>query len=258
MEFHIIVCIKSVVLEAPGGKAIRTPETCALNPFDRPVIETALSIREEAGGLVTVLSMGPGAASIGICEALAMGADRGILICDPLLAGSDTLVTSTVLSAGIRKLPPYDLLLFGSRTSDSATGQVGPQTAVSLDIPMVAGVTSIRRNGSVLTVDRRYDEFIETLECSLPAALTIHPSACAPQDVSLFGIEAAFGDMSIDIWPLEKLGLSAGQVGEAGSPTRIISLKQIQRKRTCEFISGSSEEQAEKLIHSLQDSGLIG
>ena len=143
---HIIVCIKSVVIDAPRGKTVRTADTCALNPFDRPALEVALQLKEKHGGSVTVMSMGPPTAETALREALAAGADRAVLLCDPAMAGSDTLATSTALCAGVSGLAPFDLLLFGTRTSDSDTGQVGPQTAVLLDLPMVTG--AVRIDGS--------------------------------------------------------------------------------------------------------------
>ena len=125
------------MLEAPTGRSIRTSETCDLNPFDRPCIDMALRLRKEMGGTVTALSMGPDSCAFAVCDAMAMGVDRGVLLSDPALAASDTLATTTALAAAIRKLAPYDLVLFGTRTSDSDTGQVGPQTSVLLGIPMV-------------------------------------------------------------------------------------------------------------------------
>jgi electron transfer flavoprotein beta subunit len=129
---NIIVCIKSVVTEAPRGKIVRTADKCALNPFDRPVLEMAVQLKERTRGSVTALSMGPPIADAALHEALAAGADRAVLLCDPALAGSDTLATATALCAGVQFLSPFDLLLFGTRTSDSDTGQVGPQEIVHM------------------------------------------------------------------------------------------------------------------------------
>jgi len=258
MGLNTVVCIKSVILDAPNGKVVRNSDSCALNPFDRPVIETALRLREENGGKVTALSMGPETGSLALYETMAMGVDQAILVCDPALAGSDTLATSTTLAAAIQKLGPFDLVLFGTRTSDSDTGQVGPQTAVLLDLPVVTSVFNFEYKNSALMVERKADEFIERYKISLPGALTIHPSAVQARDATLIGIETAFGRMAFEKMSLSDLDLSAEQVGEAGSPTRVISMKRIKRDRRCEFIDGSAEEQVEKLIKHLKGSGLIG
>ena len=258
MGLNIIVCIKAVVLDAPGGRVVRTPETCALNPFDRPPLEMALRLREKEGGMVTTISMGPEAGSIALYEAMAMGVDRAVLISDPALAGSDTLATSATLGVAVRKLEPFDLLLFGTRSSDSDTGQVGPQTAVLLDLPFITGVYNLEYKDSVVMVERRSDEFIEKYEISLPGAITVHPTAVKPRDTTLTGVEKAFETASLERLCLGDLNLSADQVGEKGSPTRVVSMNRISRKRKCEFISGTVEEQADKLVQSLKESGHIG
>lgn len=258
MALNIIVCIKTVVLDAPDGKVVRNLDTCALNPFDRPALETALQLRKKTNGTVTALSMGPEAGALALYEALAMGVDRSVLISDPSLAGSDTLATSTVLGAAIQKLSPFDLVLFGTRTSDSDTGQVGPQTAVLLDIPMVTGVFAIALKGSGLKVERRMDEFIEEYEIGLPGALTIHHTAAQPRDASLMGIQTAFESEQFIKMGLHDLDLHAGQVGDKGSPTKVIQTQRIKKKRKCEIIDGSVEEQADELIRRFKEAGHFG
>jgi electron transfer flavoprotein beta subunit len=255
---HIIVCIKSVVVDAPRGKIVRTADKCALNPFDRPALEVALQLKEKLGGSVTVLSMGPTTAETPLREAMAMGADRAVLLCDPALANSDTLATSTALCAGVRYLAPYDLLLFGTRTSDSDTGQVGPQTAVLSGLPLVTGAVKIDGAPGPLTVDRKVDGFLETYEVDLPAALTIHPTAAVPRDPALGGIARAFDEMPVETITISQLGLDPSLVGEAGSPTRVLSMKPIKKNRTCRWIEGTPAAQADALVRQLVDAGLIG
>jgi len=180
MGLHIIVCIKSVITTAPENGIVRSADTAELNPFDRPALEVAISMVEEQGGMVTVLSMGPPACAFVLNEAMAMGADRGVLLSDARLVDSDTLATSTALAAAIEKLDPFDLVLFGTRTYDSDTGQVGPQTAVLIDAPLVTSVISCEFKGNLLHVKRKIDGFREEYELSLPAALTVHPPRLNP------------------------------------------------------------------------------
>ena len=255
---HIIVCIKSVIVKAPEAGVVRSHDSTELNPFDRPVLETALRIREDRGGIVTALSMGPESSISSISEARAMGVDRGVLACDPALAGSDTLATSTALAAALSKLRPFDLVLFGTRTSDSDTGQVGPQAALLLGIPLVTQVYSIEHRDSGLYVERTADSFIERFELSFPAALTIHPASVQPRDICLGEIGSAFEEENTKIWNLSDLGLSPDQVGDAGSPTKVLSLSRAKRDKRCEFIKGDALEQADKLIKRLAESGVVG
>ena len=257
MDLNIIVCVKSVVVDAPEGRVVRSTESCELNPFDRPVLEVALHLGEVCGGAVTAISMGPEASALALIETMAMGVGRGILISDPALAGSDTLATATALAAAIKKLAPFDLVLFGTRTADSDTGQVGPQTAVLLNLPLVTWAHSIEPMDSGLHVERRADGFQEKFELSFPAVLTVHPGAVQPRDVGLHGIELAFAEPKVENWSLKNLGLSPEQVGELGSPTRVLSLKRVKKERKCEFLPGSAEEQAEELVRRFVDTGMV-
>ena len=259
MGINIIICIKSVVLEAPNGKVVRLPETSGLNPFDRPAIEMGLRLREQMGGNITVVSMGPEAAgSFALYEAMSMGVDRAVLICDPGLAGSDTLATSRTLAAAVMRLRPFDLILFGARSSDSDTGQVGPQTAVQLDLPFATGVFKIKMQDSEIIVERSVDEFLETCRISLPAALAVHATAVQSRDVGLSGIEKAFRTKSFQRINLKELNIPKDMVGEKGSPTKVISLDRVVREKKCEFMTGSVEEQADELVRRLRDAGHIG
>jgi electron transfer flavoprotein beta subunit len=258
MNLNIIVCVKSVVVSAPDGQVVRSPESCELNPYDRPAIEIALKLRETHGGTVTTVSMGPESAEIALTETMALGADRSILICDPALAGSDTFATATVLGAAIKKLAPYDLVFFGNRTADSDTGQVGPQTAVLLNLPLATWAYSIESSNNQLLVERRADGFREQLALSFPAMVTVHPGSVQPRDVGLHGIEAAFAVSGVEFWNLKELGLTPDQVGEQGSPTRVVSLKRVKKVRKCKFLSGSAEEQAHDLAGLFVDTGLVG
>ena len=258
MGLHIIVCIKSVVVSASNQAVVRSSDSCELNPFDRPALEQALLMKEAMGGTVTALSMGPESCGFTLQEAMAMGVDQGILVTDPALAGSDTLATSTVLALAIKKLEPFDLVLFGTRAADSDTGHVGPQTAVILDTPLVTGVHAIEISDSGLQVDRRADGFLERFELSFPAMLTIHPSSVQPRDLGLSGILGAFEEGEIQKWGLSDLDLSSALVGEKGSPTRVLSMSRVHRTKKCEFLEGTAEEQVEKLLKRLLDAGLIG
>jgi electron transfer flavoprotein beta subunit len=258
MGLNLIVCIKSVVINAPEGVVVRTIDNCELNPFDRPAIEMAVKLREEMGGKVTAVTMGPETGAVALREALALGVDRAVLVTDPAFAGSDTLATSKILAAAINRLKPFDLVIFGTRTSDSDTGQVGPQTAVHLGVPCVTGVNSLEFNKSGLVMERLIDEFTETFEMTMPGVLSIHPRALQPRDTELSEIERAFSMKTYDTMDLAGLDLTEEGLGEKGSPTKMVSMSKIKRKKKCEFIEGSPEEQAEELVKRLKTGGYIG
>ena len=202
--------------------------------------------------------MGPPAAEASLREALATGADRAVLLCDPALVGSDTLATSTALCAAVQHMAPFDLLLFGTRTADSDTGQVGSQTAVLLDLPMVSGVVKIDKRDDCLGVTREVDGFEEIYEVSIPAAFTIHPTAAEPREPSLGDIAEAFDQMPVERLAIGQLDLDPSQVGDAGSPTRVLSMQPVKKDRACQWIEGTPAAQADALVRQLIAAGLIG
>jgi len=257
MAFHIIVCIKSVVAASSGGLIRRTPENSRLNPFDRPALEAALQVKEKMHGALTAVSMGPGVSVEALTEALAMGADRAVLVSDSALRESDTLVTARVLAAAIGHFDSYDMILFGTRTADSDTGQVGPQTAALMDIPFLSGVKRIDAKAGEWTVRRRMDEWTETWRISPPMAMTIDPRAFTPRPMGLDGISQAFEYAPIETWCLDDLGLSAEKVGLAGSPTRVAALEKINRDRHCTMLPGDPQSQASALMEHLTKAGLV-
>ncbi|MFO7740216.1 MAG: electron transfer flavoprotein subunit beta/FixA family protein [Desulfatiglandaceae bacterium] len=257
MEIHLIVCVKSVILNAPTGKILRSSDSCELNPYDRPALETALRIRDELGGSVTAVSMGPHSCAFALYEAMAMGVDNAVLVCDPALAGSDTLATSSALAAAVKKLSPVDMVFFGTRSADSDTGQVGPQTAVLLDLPLVTNVHAWECKDHGLIVQREADGFLERLEIGFPGVLTINPVSAPPRDLGLASIDLVFKQGQVQKWSLRELGLPPGCVGEAGSGTRVLALSRADRARKCEFLEGEAEAQVDRLVERLLESGLI-
>jgi electron transfer flavoprotein beta subunit len=257
VSVHIIVCIKSVVKAAPQGVAKRTPDNSELNPFDRPALEAALEIRERHGGSITALTMGPPVSMEVLAEAQAMGADRAVLVSDPALAESDTLVTSKALATAINKIGAFDLLFFGVRTADSDTGQVGPQTAALLEIAFVSNVRNITARNEGWEVERTMDAWEENWRAAPPMAATIDPHAFAPRPVGLVGISRVYEEAAIERWSLTDLGLRAEEVGLMGSPTRVAALEHIKRNRKCDMLEGEPQEQVAELMARLSRMGAI-
>ncbi len=166
---NILVCIKQV----PGTSEVEVDEKTGvlkrdgidakMNPYDLYAIETALKIREEKGGTIKVLSMGPPQAARVIREAYMMGVDEGALLTDRKFAGADVLATAYTLSQGIRKMGDFDLLLCGKMTTDGDTAQVGPEIAEFLNIPHVSNVRKI------LSLDKK----AITLEMDMPETVDL-------------------------------------------------------------------------------------
>ncbi|MEW5736206.1 MAG: electron transfer flavoprotein subunit beta/FixA family protein [Thermodesulfobacteriota bacterium] len=257
----ICVCVKSVVLAAPenirGGIVPRDLQNSVVNPFDKPALRMGLDLVRECGGSLTALSMGPEPARQTLLYALALGADRAALLSDPALAGSDTLATSAALAAAVKALGPFDLVLFGTRSADSDTGQVAAQTAELLDVPFVSFVLEAGTSEGKLVVRRTLDGYSETYRLGLPAALSVHPRALPAGDPTLSSIETTYASASVESLTAADLGLSRERMGETGSPTRVLSMTRTSPERKCEFLAGTAEKQAQELISRLVSRGLL-
>jgi electron transfer flavoprotein beta subunit len=254
---HIVVCIKSVIERMPEKMTERSGDILQLNPYDIPAIGFAVSLAKQNNGKVTVISMGPEDAGLALRDAVALGADRAVLVCDRAFAGSDTLATSTVLCGAIKKLGGFDLLVFGTRSSDSDTGQVGPQTAALLDIPLITSISSATFNNNDYNVLRSADGFKEEFLVSTPAALTVDPSAIDPEEASLCQIREAYDNTEVEVFTLHDLGLDADHVGDNGSPTKVLKIMKVTKDRTCKLIEGDIDSQADELINELHEKGLL-
>ncbi|RMG55235.1 MAG: electron transfer flavoprotein beta subunit/FixA family protein, partial [Acidobacteria bacterium] len=246
----IVVCIKQVpkvtdVRFDPERKTIiRQGVTNIINPFDRRAITQAVRLRQQFGGHVTLITMGPPQARQALLEGLAMGADRAIHICDPALAGSDTLVTARVLARAIEKLTPEaDLVFCGKYSIDAETGQVGPEVAELLGWPHICGLTSLEFDVQArrLTGERETDDGFERLECSLPLVLTAAERLIRPIKVKPDDIEAVNAE-NIDQITVDQLGFSPHEVGLSGSPTMVTEIRSLEQSRRVEFLQGESLE----------------
>jgi electron transfer flavoprotein beta subunit len=244
---NIVVCIKQVpmVTELPWdektGTLRRDLAAGMMNPACKHAVEAALQIQAKYGASITVLTMGPPAAEEVLREALALGANRGVLICDKRLAGSDTYATSLVLACAIKKeCPQYDLILCGAYTSDSETAQVGPQLAEELHLPAAAYVENLEISGRTLRVRRLVDNFRETLEMEFPALATISMEKYEPRYTSLTGLEDAFEKGIISVIDTQHLGISQANLENQGSRTRVrkVYIRKAQKENV--MITGAA------------------
>ena len=192
--YHSVVLVKQVpdtrnvsgeVMTADGTMN-RNALPAIFNPEDLNALEMALSIKEQNGGSVTVLTMGPMQAAEVLRQALFRGADRVVLLSDRKFAGADTQATSYTLKCAIEKLGAYDLVFCGRQAIDGDTAQVGPQVAEKLGIPQITYAESIiDLEGDEVVVRRAFDLGTELVRCQLPCLLTVVGS-CQPT-ASSFG-----------------------------------------------------------------------
>lgn len=204
-----------------------------MNPACKHALEAALQIKEKYPSSVTAITMGPPAAEEVLREALALGADRSIHICDRIFAGSDTYATSHILARAIKQeCPNYDLVLCGSYTSDSETAQVGPQLAEELNLPAAAYIEKAEIRETTLRVRRLVDNFQEILEMDFPALVTVSMENYLPRYLGLAGLENAFATGSIKILDAAALDINSSSVGADGSRTQVrkVFLRKAQKE----------------------------
>lgn len=190
MAYHSIVLAKQVpdttVVTAKAMKKDGTLNRSALpaifNNDDLHALEMALEVKEQHGGTVTVITMGPPQASEILREALYRGADEAILLTDKRFAAADTLATSYTLSAAIKKVGNFDLIFCGREASDGNTAQVGPQIAEKLGLFQITYIEEIRRlEKGLLEARRLTDQGYEIVQAPLPLLLTVVPQANEPR-----------------------------------------------------------------------------
>jgi len=227
---HIIVCVKQV----PDTANVRiNPETNTLmregvesimNPFDEYALEEALKLKDAHGARVTVITMGPPQADVVLREAMARGADDGVLLTDRAFAGADTLATSYALTQAIKKVCAQpDLVLFGKQAIDGDTAQVGPGVSEYLNYPLVTYVKSVKISGNAFTAETQMDEGVDVIEGHLPAVMTVVKEASTPRFASLSGWMAA-KKTTVPRWGAKDVGAAPEVCGLNGSPTKVVKI----------------------------------
>jgi electron transfer flavoprotein beta subunit len=254
----IIAAIKQVPdtaevrIDPATNTLVRQGIPTIMNPEDRHALEAALGLREAHGGIVTALSMGPPQAEDVLVEALAMGADRGVLLSDRAFAGSDTLITAFSLSRAVMKLGAYDLILCGRQAIDGDTAQVGPQLAGFLGIPQVTYARQIRIAAGTIAVVRSLEDCSELVRTRLPALVTVTSEINQPRHPSLYNLERACDGSCLMRWTAQDLRIPEAMLGLPASPTGVRRIFEPDHKNKGEVISGDERQMARALIEKLK------
>ena len=255
---NIIVCIKQV----PDAKDVRLdPKTntmaregvaSIMNPFDRNALEEAVRLKEQHGGTVTVISMGPPQAEEVLRDAVSCGADAAVLVSDRAFAGADTWATTYTLGKAIEKLGQFDLVLCGKQAIDGDTAQVGPGLARRLDIPYVSYVRKITGFADgVLQLHRLMDDGYDEIEIELPGLLTVVKEINEPRVPSLKGKMKA-KSLVIKTLNAADIEADANSIGLPGSTTQVVKVFAPEFKGERAMLEGTVDEQVEQLIEKLE------
>jgi len=290
LAYNSVVLVKQVPDTANiTGKAMKEDGTvnraalpAIFNPDDLNALEMALQVKDEHGGHVTALTMGPPQAAEVLREALYRGADRVILLTDRKVAGSDTLATSYVLKCAVERLGDYDLVFCGRQAIDGDTAQVGPQVAEKLGLPQITYAESILSlaDGEIV-VRRALPLGTETVKCALPCLLTVVGTANQPRPPSArrmianklaaspleyralrerwpeFESEDALDrylagrDQKIAVWTAADVGAEQEKVGLSGSPTKVSKVDFVVLASSASEEVEASGERIAKLVHEL-------
>ena len=239
----IIVCVKQVpdtkggVKFNPDGTLDRGAMLTIMNPDDKAGLEAALRLKDQYGAEVTVLTMGLPKAEDVLREAIAMGADNGILVTDRVLGGADTWATSTTIAGAIRNIT-------GRQAIDGDTAQVGPQIAEHLGIPVISYAEGIEVDGDSVIVKRQYEDRHHMLKAKMPVLITALSELNEPRYMTPGGIFDAC-DAEITTWGRANLvDVEDGDLGLKGSPTKIAKASDKVRKGAGEKVTPDSPDEA--------------
>lgn len=297
MTYHSIVLVKQVPdtrnitgeVMSQDGTMNRSALPAIFNPEDLNALEMALQVKENHGGTVTVLSMGPLQAAEVLRQSLYRGADRVILLSDRKFAGADTQATSYTLKCAIDGIGAFDLVFCGRQAIDGDTAQVGPQVAEKLGVPQITYAESILRlEGDEIVVQRALDHGTEIVQCSLPCLLTVVGSANQPRPPSArrriasklaaipaeytsrleqwpeFGsaeaLQAYLAEHSLQItqWSAADLDANPALLGLGGSPTQVYKVNYVVLEATESKEIPPTAEGIKALIEELVQEYIVG
>jgi electron transfer flavoprotein beta subunit len=260
----IIVCVKHVPETAEAelkidstGKAIeKTGLVYDINEWDDYALEEAIRIKEKLGGTVTAITIGPQDSESTLRKCLARGADTAIRLTDPKFEGSDSYATAKILQSVIKNLH-FDLILTGALAGDDGYTMVGPILAEMLGIPHITMVKKIELDTDTAKVNRELEGGLEErLEVKLPALFSVQTGINEPRYVSIMGIRKAM-QKEIKVMGLADTGLTENDVGPSGSWINIEKMYVPPVEKQAEFLKGTPDEVAAKIVEVLKSRGLI-
>ncbi|HIV61974.1 MAG TPA: electron transfer flavoprotein subunit beta/FixA family protein [Candidatus Butyricicoccus avistercoris] len=264
----VIVCVKQVpdtsgkVAVNPDGTLNRASMATIINPDDKNAVEAALTLKDNTGCEVVVVTMGPPPAEGMLRELLAMGADRGVLVSAREFGGSDTFATSQILAAAIKKigLDADDIVLCGRQAIDGDTAQVGSQIAEKLDIPQVSYAADIKVEGTKVTVKRMLEDGHMTIETQTPCLLTCIKELNEPRYMSVGGIFDCY-KKPVDVYDYNTLKddplIEVDTIGLKGSPTNIFKSFTPPQKGVGRMLEGADKNTCAELAAELLKKHII-
>jgi electron transfer flavoprotein beta subunit len=258
----IAVCVKEVPdttaekrIDPSTFRLVRTEGDRMLNEFDKYAVEEAIRLKEAGtADEVILISLGPEKAVESLRQALAMGADRLVLVSDPAAAGSDYLGTARALAKAIDETGA-ELVLLGAEATDARSGVLTATLGEVSGRTWVTSANSIAVNGSSITIERQSDDGVDTVEAPLPAVVSVTKAINEPRYPSLKGIMGAKKKPQ-DVKSLGDIGVAASDVGEAGAKTKVVGVE-TPPARTAGVVVTDEGNGAQQILDFLIDKKLI-
>lgn len=259
-----IVCIKQVPdpehasMDVESGTVVREGVLLMVNPFDLYAIEEALKIKEQLGGEVIAISMGPPQAEEALKEVIAMGVDEGILLTSKDFAGADTWATSYTLALACKKIGNFDIILCGKQAIDGDTAQVGPGIAAQLGIPQITFVRKIEEiTEDQIKAQRLVEGGYEVISSPLPIVMTVVKEINEPRLPTLKGKIRA-KNVEIEQWGPSDIEAKKENIGLDGSPTRVVEIFTPElTKEGKVFTRDQIDEAVKEIVKKQEEMGLI-
>ena len=263
-----IVCVKQVpdtsgkVAVKEDGTMDRASMDTITNPDDLNAIEAALTLKDQTGCEVVVVSMGPPPAEGMLRELLARGADRAVLVSAREFGGSDTFATSQILAAAIKKIgvEEGDIVFCGRQAIDGDTAQVGPQIAEKLGLPQITYVAEIKVEGKEVICKRMLEDGYMTIKTQTPCLLTCIKELNTPRYMSVGGIFECY-NKPLEIYNYETLKddplIELDTIGLKGSPTNVYKSFTPPQKGVGMMLEGADKATCEKLVSLLAEKHII-
>ena len=259
----VVVCVKQVpdtkggVKFKPDGTLDRAAMLAIMNPDDKAGLEAALRLKDQYGAEVTVVTMGLPKADAVLREAMAMGADKGVLVTDRVLGGADTWATSTTIAGALRNLD-YDLIITGRQAIDGDTAQVGLLISVHLGIPVISYAEEIKIDGEYVEVKRQFEDRYHIVRAKMPCLVTALAELNEPRYMTPGGIFDAFAK-EVTVWGRKDLkDVDDSNIGLKGSPTVIAKASDKVKKGAGEkVVLDSADECADYILGKLDEKHVI-
>lgn len=260
---RIVVCIKQVPITdrvsfdwKNGGVLIRENAESVMNPDDLHAIELALQLKEQHGGEVVAICLGPPQAEEILREALAFGVDRCVLITDDKFRGSDTYATTKILHNSIKKLGKFDIIITGFKTIDGGTAQVSYQLAERFKIPHITKIHKIEIIDKTATIERLFGHEYQKVKADLPILLAINSDTNKVRHMRLYNIKDCI-EKEIVKWKIDDITGTESEYGLKGSTLITLKGEIVSHKRKHQIFTGTIDDKIDKLISKLKKYGVI-